>query len=365
MNRPRYVRMVAPLVALGLAAVACSSSSSSSSTSGTSGGGATSTSAPSPKVNGTLNGSGSTFQASFDQAVIEAFKKAQPGVSVTYSGGGSGKGKTDLASGVDQFAGTDSLVKETDKSKYTNGLLYWPIVAAPITLSYNLSGVDKLTLDAPTIAKIFQEQIKTWNDPAIAALNSGVNLPGTKITAVHRSDASGTNNNFSNYLKKAAPDVFSLTAGDTTNWPADEIAGNGNPGVANGIKQTDGAVGYVDFSDAKASGLKFASIKNKAGSVVAPSLDGTSAALSTVTLSADLTYSPLNADGATSYPIATPTWIITAQKYSDANTLAALKALLTFVYAQGQALAADVDFAKLPDAFIQKASSQLDTLSAS
>jgi len=360
MNRLRYARAVAPVLALSLGAVACSSSSSSSSSGST----AASTAAPAPKVSGTLNGSGSTFQASFDQAIIDGFKKQQPGVSVTYSGGGSGKGKTDLQSGVDQFAGTDSLVKDADKPKYTNGLLYWPIVAAPITLSYNLSGVDKLTLDAPTIAKIFQEQIKTWNDPAITALNPGVKLPSTKITVVHRSDASGTNNNFSNYLKKAAPDVFTLTAGDTTNWPADEVAGNGNPGVANGIKQTSGAIGYVDFSDAKASGLVFASIKNKAGDVVAPSLDGTSAALATATLADDLTYSPLNADGATAYPIATPTWIITAQKYSDANTLAALKAFLTYIYGPGQGLAAGVDFAKLPDAFVQKATAQLSMLSA-
>lgn len=361
MNRLRYVRVAAPLLVLSLTVVACSSNSSSSSGGGSSASGGA---APAAKVSGTLNGSGSTFQASFDQSVIDVFKKDQPAVSVTYSGGGSGKGKTDLQSGVDQFAGTDSLVKDADKSKYTNGLLYWPIVAAPITLSYNLPGVTKLTLDAPTIAKIFQEQIKTWDDPAIAALNSGVKLPSTKITAVHRSDASGTNNNFSNYLKKAAPDVFTLTAGDTTNWPADEIAGNGNPGVASGIKQTEGAVGYVDYSDAKASGLKFAAVKNKAGSVVVPSLEGTSAALATVTLGDDLTYSPLNADGDKSYPIATPTWIITAQKYSDANTLAALKAFLTFIYGKGQGLAADVDFAKLPDAFVQKATAQLTMLGA-
>jgi len=362
MIRLRYARAATALVALSLGAAACSSNSSSSSSS--SGSIAASNTAPAPKVSGTLNGSGSTFQASFDQAVIEGFKKDQPGVAVTYSGGGSGKGKTDLQGGVDQFAGTDSLVKDADKSKYTNGLLYWPIVAAPITMSYNLSGVDKLILDAPTIAGIFQEQIKTWNDPAIGALNPGIKLPNTKITPVHRSDASGTNNNFSNYLKKAAPDAFTLTAGDTTNWPADEVAGNGNPGVASGIKQTSGAIGYVDFSDAKASGLVFASIKNKSGAVVAPSLDGTSAALSTATLSPDLTYSPLNADGATAYPIATPTWIITAQKYSDANTLAALKAFLTYIYGPGQGLASGVDFAKLPDSFVQQAKAQLIVLSA-
>jgi phosphate transport system substrate-binding protein len=316
------------------------------------------------QITATLAGSGSTFQKSFDENVIQEFKKVQPGITISYPGGGSGKGKTDLAAGVDQWAGTDSLVKPEDVSKYPNGLLYWPIVAAPITLSYNLPGVTKLTLDAPTVAKIFQEQIKTWNDPAIKALNPGVDLPSTKITPVHRSDASGTTSNFTKWLASAAPGTFTLTAGDTTNWPADELAGNGNPGVASAVKQTSGSIGYVDFSDAKASGLVFASIVNKAGKPVDPSLPGTSAALAQTTLGPDLTYNPLNAAGDTTYPIATPTWIITAQHYSDANVTKALKAFLTYIYGPGQGLAEGVDFARLPDAYVTQAKAQLDKLTS-
>jgi len=316
------------------------------------------------KITATLAGSGSTFQKSFDEAVIQAFKSAQPNITITYSGGGSGKGKTDLAGAVDQWAGTDSLVKPEDMSKYTNGLLYWPIVAAPITLSYSLSGVSQLTLDAPTVAKIYQRQIKTWNDPAIATLNPGVTLPSTKITPVHRSDASGTNTNFTKWLAAAAPTAWKLTTGDTTNWPADEVGGSGNAGVAGAIKQTAGSIGYVDFSDAKASGLTFASIVNKTGKAVAPALEGASAALEKTTLGADLTYNPLNADGDTSYPITTPTWIITQKTYTDANVVKALKAFLTFIYGQGQSLAAGVDYAKLPDAFVTQAKAQLASLTA-
>jgi len=314
------------------------------------------------KITATLAGSGSTFQKSFDEAVIEAFRSVQPKITVTYSGGGSGKGKTDLAGGVDQWAGTDSLVKPEDMSKYTNGLLYWPIAAAPITVSFNLSGVQQLTLDAPTVAKIYQRQIKNWNDPAIKALNPGATLPTTKITPVHRSDASGTNTNFTKWLAAAAPTVFKLTAGDTTNWPADEVGGAGNAGVAGAIKQTAGAIGYVDFSDAKASGFTFASIVNKAGKAVAPSLEGASAALEKTTLGADLTYSPLNADGDAAYPITTPTWIITAKTYTDANVVKALKAYLTFIYDKGQSLASSVDYAKLPDSFVTQARAQLSSL---
>jgi phosphate transport system substrate-binding protein len=317
------------------------------------------------KITATLAGSGSTFQKSYDEAVIQGFKTLQPGITVTYSGGGSGKGKTDLASGVDQWAGTDSLVKPEDMSKYGNGLLYWPTVAAPITLSFNLSGVTSLTLDAPTVAKIYQRQIKNWNDPAIAALNSGVTLPSTKITPTHRQDASGTNTNFTKWLAAAAPGVFKLTAGDTTNWPAEGgLAGAGNSGVANAVKQTAGAIGYVDFSDAKASGFTFASVVNKAGKAVAPSVESAAAALTQSTLDADLTYSPLNAEGETSYPITTPTWIITAKTYTDANVVKGLKAFLTYVYGAGQDLASGVDYAKLSSDFVTKAKAQLSQLSA-
>jgi phosphate transport system substrate-binding protein len=359
--RKRLLFLLAPLLAVALVAGACGSpkKSDSSSTSGTTAAGATG-----EKITATLAGSGSTFQKSYDEAVIEAFQKLQPGVKLSYSGGGSGKGKTDLAQGVSQWAGTDSLVKDADVASYTKGLLYWPTVAGPITLSYNLSGVDKLTLDADTTAKIFQGEIKTWDDAAIKALNPDAKLPSTKISAVHRSDASGTTANFTKWLTSAATaGVAKLTAGDSNNgWPTDQVAGNGNAGVATAVKQTVGAIGYVDYSDAKASGLTFASVKNKAGKAVAPSLDGTSGALAKTALEANLTYNPLNADGDTSYPIATPTWIITQKTYSDENVVKGIKALLTYMYGDGQDLAKDIDFARLPDDYVTKAKVQLDQL---
>jgi ABC-type phosphate transport system substrate-binding protein len=169
----------------------------------------------------TLNGSGSTFQKAFDQAVIEAFQKANPSIKVNYAGGGSGKGKTDLQTKTVDFAGTDSLVKEADLPKYQGGtILYFPTVAAPITVSYNVSGLDSLKLSPDTLAKIFSGQITKWNDPAIAADNPGVTLPDTAITVVHRADASGTTNNFTKYLTEAAPSAWTLGTGDTVNWPS-------------------------------------------------------------------------------------------------------------------------------------------------
>jgi ABC-type phosphate transport system substrate-binding protein len=169
----------------------------------------------------TLNGSGSTFQKAFNQAVIESFQKANSGITVNYAGGGSGKGKTDLQTKTVDFAGTDSLVKPADLSKYQGGkILYFPTVAAPITVSYNVSGLDSLKLSPETLGKIFSGQVTKWNDPAIATDNPGASLPDTSITVVHRADASGTTNNFTKYLTEAAGSSWTLGTGDTVNWPS-------------------------------------------------------------------------------------------------------------------------------------------------
>src|SRR5262249_21298871 len=161
--------------------------------------------------------------------------------------------KKEFAGGLNDFAGTDSTVKDADNVP-AGSYLYVPTVAAPITVSYNVKGVSKLQLSPDTLAKIFQRDIKMWNDPAIAADNPGVTLPATAITVAHRSDASGTTSNFTKYLVAASP-AWKLASGDTVNWTTDTVGGAKNTGVATLIKQTDGTIGYVDLADAKAAGL--------------------------------------------------------------------------------------------------------------
>ena len=206
------------------------------------------------KVKGTLQGSGSTFQLAYQQEAIDAFQKANSGTTITYGGGGSGKGRTDLASKTVDFAGSDAAFADADKP--ADPILYFPILMGPITVPYNLDGVDDLQLSADTIAKIFQRQITKWDDPAIVADNPDAKLPSTDIVVAHRSDGSGTTQNFTTWLSKAAPSTWTLAPGSTVEWPADTQAGNGNAGVAQIVKDTKGAIGYVDLSDAKASGLK-------------------------------------------------------------------------------------------------------------
>ena len=351
-------------VAVALLA-ACSSSTSSPAATGTgtspAGGSTTSAAA----LSGTLNGSGSTFQLTYQQASIQAFKSIQSGMTVNYNGVGSGTGRTDLASNVVQFAGSDSPIPSKEEANFKGKtVLYFPVLLGPISVAYNLSGVSNLKLDATVIANIFQGNIKTWNDPAITALNPGVSLPSTAITPAVRSDSSGTTQNFSLFLETAVPSVWTLGSSSTIKWPASARAGSGNGGVAQIIKSTPGAIGYVDYTDAKASGLSSASVKNKDGNYVAPSSAGASAAAQGVTIAPDLTFHAVWGSGAEAYPITYQSWVIVYQMQSSANTASMLKAYIGYLVGDGQATLEQLGYAPLPSSLDAMAKAQLDKITS-
>jgi phosphate transport system substrate-binding protein len=354
MQRLRVQRFAAAglaLVAITSFTAACSSNNNSGSGGGSSG------------LSGTLNASGSTLQLVYQQAAIQQFKTVQPNITVNYGGGGSGKGRTDLASGVVQFAGSDSPIPSDEIASFKGKtVLYFPILISPITVSYNLSNVSNLKLSAPVIADIFQDKITKWNDPKIAADNPGVKLPSTPITIAHRSDSSGTTQNFSEFLVEGAPGVWKLGSSSTINWPANSRGGNGNGGVAQIIKSTPGAIGYVDFADAKASKLTYASIKNKAGSYVAPSVSAATTAADSATVKSDLTFSAIWAPGASSYPITAQSWVLAYQKQSSSNTTKLLKAYFGYLVGAGQKLLPGLGYAQLPSSIDQKAKAQLSKI---
>jgi phosphate transport system substrate-binding protein len=349
---------VGAIVALALAGCGDSGGDETPSAGSTSGGGSEYAS-----LSGELKASGASFPNAFYQKALDEFSKAAPNLDVTYNSTGSGTGKKEFGSGLTDFAGSDSLVKEGDGPK-AGSFLYVPTVAAPITVSYNLSGVTELKLSADTVAKIFSRQIKKWNDPAIVAENTGVTLPDKNIVVAHRSDGSGTTNNFTKYLAKAAPNSWKLGSGDTVAWPADTQGGDKNTGVAQIIKQSDGAIGYVDLSDAVASKLVFAAIKNKDGKFVKASLAGATAALGGATVKDDLSYDPLDAAGADSYAITAPTFILVKTKYDDATKGKNVKAFLKWLLTDGQQYAEAVQFAKLPAELQKKGLAQLDKVTA-
>lgn len=354
MNRHVLSRRILAGVAVSVLALTGCSNDEPDTTSSTGGGSDYSS------LSGELKASGASFPDAYYQEVVSAFQEVAPDVTVNYNATGSGTGKKQFGEGLTDFAGTDSLVKETD-GVAAGSFLYVPTVAAPITVSYNLSGVEKLQLSPDTIAKIFQTDIKSWDDPAIAADNPGVTLPKKPITVAHRSDGSGTTNNFTKYLAKAAP-AWKLGSGDTVNWPSTTQGGEKNTGVAQIVKQADGGIGYVDLSDAKASGLKFAAVKNKDGQFVVPSLEGTTAGLEGAEIADDLSYNPLDAAGASAYPITAPTFILVKTKYDSAEKAELVKGFLTYLLNEGQELAPEVDFAPLPATLKEKAIAQLEKI---
>lgn len=349
LRRQRFTTAGLALASMALLVAACSSSGSNSgSGSGTS---------------GTLNGSGSTLQLVYEQQAIQNFKSTQPDITVNYGGGGSGKGRTDLASGVVQFAGSDSPIPSDETANFKGKkVLYYPILIGPITVSYNLPGIKTLKLDAPTIAGIFQAKITKWNDSQIAAQNPGVKLPSTPITIAHRSDSSGTTQNFSQLLDEGAPGVWKLGNSSTISWPANSRGGNGNGGVAQIIKTTQGAIGYVDYADAKASGLTWASIKNKDGNYIEPSVQSATKAASNATVKPDLTFSAVWAPGANSYPITAQSWVLVYQKQSSSGVVKDLKAYIGYLVGDGQKLLSQLGYAPLPSNIDQKAKTQLSQI---
>jgi phosphate transport system substrate-binding protein len=348
------------VVAIGLAA--CSSSSSSSSSAASTGSSSASSSA---SLSGTLNGSGSTFQTVFQQAAISAFKSVQPGMTVNYGSGGSGKGRTDLASGVVNYAGSDSPIPAAETANFKGkSVLYFPVIIGPITLAYNLSGVSNLKLDPTVIANIFQGKITKWNDAAIAADNPGVSLPSTPITTAVRSDSSGTTQNFTLFLKDAVPSVWTLGSSSTIKWPTTSRAGNGNPGVAQVVKSTSGAIGYVDYSTAKATGLSVASVKNKDGAYIAPSPASASAAAAGATPASDLTFAAAWAPGANAYPVTYQSWVLVYATQPNANDAAMLKAYLGYLLGSGQQLLGNLGYAPLPSSLDQMATAQLSKITS-
>ena len=304
----------------------------------------------------TLNASGSTFQQAFQEVAIESFTKSNSNIKLNYGGGGSGKGRQDFADEVTDFGCTDASYKDEEKAKLKGGeFVYVPVLLGAITVSYNLEGIAKLQLSADTIAKIFQRDIKKWNDPAIAADNAGVTLPDTDIVVAHRSDGSGTTQQFTLYLTLAAATTWKLKSCSTAEWPADTQAGNGNGGVAQIIKSTKGAIGYVDLPDAKASGLTYASIKNAAGKFVEPTSVSAQAAGESIEVNQDLTFISVNASGAATYPITAPSWCMAYTKPADKAKGAAIKKYFTFMVTDAQKLVPQIDFAPLPKVLQDKA----------
>jgi phosphate transport system substrate-binding protein len=335
-------------LALGLAACGSSSSSSTSSTS------SSSSSAT------TISGAGSTFAA----PVYEQWASAQSGLTVNYQAVGSGAGITAIESKNVDFGASDPPLKPADEeaiAKNGSPAVQIPMFLGAITVSYNLPGVKSgLKLDGTTIADMYLGTIKTWNDPAIKALNPGVSLPSTPITVIHRSDSSGTTSGFTSFLSEVDPEWKSkIGEGKTVQWPTG-TGGKGNAGVAGAVQQTTGAVGYVEQSYALEHNFTYAAVKNKAGNYVEPTLASTSVSGEGVTVPANLGIKVINSPAANAYPITSQTFVVVNKDLCKAGIPggeAAAKGVVKFLdygLGEGQAILAKADYGALPSAILAK-----------
>jgi phosphate transport system substrate-binding protein len=287
---------------------------------------------------------------------------------VNYQGTGSGAGIAQLQAGTVDFAGSDPPMKASEVAKAKGPVAQFPIAFGGITVSYNLPGVKSgLKLDGPTIASIFLGKVKTWSDPAIKALNPGTSLPSTAITVVHRSDSSGTTKGFTTFLSDYST-AWTAAAGKPdkiVNWPTGTGA-KGNAGVAAAIKQTTGGVGYVEQAYALQNNFTYASVKNKAGSYILPTLDATSAAAVGIKIPADLTISSINSPNPTAYPIVSQTFLIVYKDMCKAgvtqSAAAGVKKLIAYGLGAGQAVEKMLSYGPLPASLIAKDSAQLASL---
>jgi phosphate transport system substrate-binding protein len=367
---------VAATGAIALGLVACGGSNDSAPAPGQPGGGGGGSGGSGqggqlPTLAGTsITGAGATFPEPIYKLWAQQFQQ-QTQAQVNYQGIGSGGGIAQLTAKTVNFGATDVPMKpeELQEAEAKGGQVqHFPTVLGAVTVAYNVQGVQKgLKLDGPTIADMFLGKVKRWNDPAIAKLNPGVQLPSTPITVVHRSDESGTTGLFTQYLSEVSPQWKRQVGADkSVEWPTG-TGGKGNPGVAAGVSRTNGAIGYVELTYALAENLTTALVENKAGRFVEPNLQSTSAAGEGLKLPADLRFTAINAPGPNAYPIASATFIIAYRDLCrngnmDQTKARGVKAFLTYAMNQGQQTATQLKYAPLPADLKQKAVSAVDQL---
>jgi len=333
------------------------------------GGSPSSATTPSPVDvgSGSIVADGATFPKPFYDKATFDYNAKYPQVKISYNGGGSGQGIKDFIAKTVDFAGSDVPMgsADIDKAGGASTLTQIPATLGVIAIAYNVSGVDKLQLDGPTLANIYLNHITKWNDPAIAGLNSGTTLPNKSIIVVHRSDGSGTSYHFTDYLAKVS-DEWKTKGGvsKTPNWQPGQHSDSGNPGVAQEVSSTDGAIGYVELAYVVQTGMHQAFLKNANGQFVRASVDGATKAAATKPNVSPTDFSITNASCDQCYPIAAFSWLIARTAYDDPAKGKAIVYFLKWLVTDGQNDGKDLQYAPLPAAVGQLALTNLKTIKA-
>jgi phosphate transport system substrate-binding protein len=309
-----------------------------------------------------INGAGATFPYPIYSKWFDEYAKVDPSVRFNYQSIGSGGGQKQITARTVDFGASDGPMSDDNLAKAPGKLLHIPTVAGADVITYNLPGNPKLKLDSDTIVNLFLGNIIKWNDPKIAALNPGVDLPNLPVIVVHRSDGSGTSYIFTDYLSNISP-VWADTVGKGTSvkWPTG-LGGKGNEGVAGQVKQLSGAVGYVELIYAKQNNMPYADVKNASGNFITPSIDSVTEALATAKIPDDFRFSMVNPPGDKAYPIAGTTWLLVYQQQKDAAKGKKLVEFLIWAATKGETLATSLDYAPLPESVQQRVLERIKTI---
>ena len=313
-----------------------------------------------------LTGSGATFPFPLYSVWFKAYSGKNKGVTVDYQGKGSGAGIQDFINRTVDFAASDAAMTDEQMAKVPGGVQLLPMTGGEIVIGYNLPGNPKgIKLPRDVYAGIFLGKITKWSDPKLKAANPGVTLPDLDITVVRRADSSGTTFVFTQHLAAISEEwAKGPGVGTTVNWPKSDkfVASPKNDGVTATIKQTPGAIGYIEFAFAKFAKIEMALLQNRAGQFVGPGGEGGPAALASVPLPANLRAWITDPEGPKSYPIATYTWMLFYKENKDPKKAAALRQMVEYCMTEGQKTSAAMGYIPLPEtvaAAVRKASASI------
>lgn len=311
-----------------------------------------------------LTGAGATFPYPLYTKWVSEYARVAPGVAINYQSIGSGGGIRQITERTVDFGASDAPMTDEQLAK-AGGVLHIPTCVGAVVLAYNVEGVGPgLKLGPEAVAGIFLGEVKRWDDPKIKADNPDMALPERPIVTIHRSDGSGTTKIFLDYLSAVSPAwAKGPGSGTSVSWPGG-LGAKGNEGVAGQIQSQPNSIGYVELAYATQNGMPMATLKNKAGKLVAPSLESTTAAArgAAARMPEDLRVSIVDAEGEDAYPIAGFTFILLRSKQQDAARGKALAGFLSWALSDGQKLTADLHYASLPAEVVEKAKERLSTV---
>jgi phosphate transport system substrate-binding protein len=329
------------LIAFGLVAAGCTKSESTSTATFSIG-------------SQTINGAGATFPNPIYSKWFDEYHNAHSDVKINYQSIGSGGGIKQLSAQTVFFGASDMPMTDEQLKSAPGPILHFPTVLGGVVPVYNIGGDAKLRFTGPLLADIYLGKVRKWNDPAVAAVNPGVALPATDIVVVHRSEGSGTTFIFCDFLSKTSPEFKQKVGASTAvRWPAG-VGGKGNEGVTGLVKQTPGAIGYVELIYALQNKIAYGAVQNKSGAFVTASLASVTAAAAGVAMPDDFRVSITNPDGKDAYPIASFTWLLLYQNPTDKERAKSMSDFMKWALADGQKETQALGYAPLPKEVVDK-----------